>query len=88
MPHEIETHDEQTIWRCPMLGGPVPFRHCRKVNDGLPCRQIIGCWGGRIELAAFLNENYSREELERALGAPKKSRIDTIIETLERTQAE
>ena len=80
---KIEEHDEQTLWRCPMLGGPVPFRHCRKTNGGFPCQNVVNCWGNRIDVTVFLRENYSIEELEQVFGTPRKSRIETIFETLE-----
>jgi hypothetical protein len=82
----IEMHDEVTIWRCPSLGGPVPFSYCRKMNNRLPCQSLAGCWGSRIDVPAFLKENYTQEELRQAFGSPKKGRVDTILETLDRTK--
>jgi hypothetical protein len=88
LPLNIEIHDELTIWRCPTLGGPVPFVHCRKTNNGFPCFSIVTCWGERVDLAAFLRENYTMEELEQAFGAAKKSRLETILDTLEKARSE
>lgn len=84
MPGGIKTHDELEIWRCPSLGGPVPFRHCRKTNNGSPCQSVAACWGGRIDLAAFLKKNYTAEDIEKVFGTPKKSRLETIFETLDK----
>jgi len=83
---DIEKYDEKTYWRCPPLGGPVQFVHCRKVNGGLPCNRIAGCWSAKMDLPAFLKENYTPEELELALGSPGKGRLETIFETLEKTR--
>ena len=49
----IEEHDALIIY-CPQLGGEIPFRYCRTVNEDLPCRKIIVCWEFRIEIGKFL----------------------------------
>ncbi|HOX27560.1 MAG TPA: hypothetical protein PLQ76_00245 [bacterium] len=82
----IEAYDSLSIWRCPSLGGPVPFSHCRKTNNNLPCQSIVACWSNQIDLQAFLSENYTHEELQQALGVPKKSRIETILEALDKSK--
>jgi hypothetical protein len=56
----IEQHDDKTI-RCPRVGGEVNFRFCRFENNMLPCRFIVGCWQGRINIEAFLDEQFSEE---------------------------
>lgn len=81
----IEEHDALII-RCPMLGGEVPFQYCRTVNDDLPCRKIIICWEFRIEIGKFLNERYSIDEIQRALEPPSKTRIETLIELIEKAK--
>jgi len=81
----IEEHDALII-RCPMLGGEVPFRYCRTVNEELPCRKIIICWEFRIEIGQFLNEHYSLDEIQRALAPPTKTRLDTILELIEKAK--
>lgn len=79
----IEDYDAQSLWRCPMLGGPVPFRHCRTTNDGLPCPKIDACWGAKIDMETFLKINYTEDEIRLAM-APAKSRVDSILETVEK----
>ena len=81
----IEEHDALII-RCPRLGGEVPFQYCRTVNDDLPCRKIIICWEFRIEIGKFLNEHYSIDEIQRALAPPSKTRIETLIELIEKAK--
>jgi hypothetical protein len=81
----IEEHDTLII-RCPMLGGEVPFQYCRTVNEDLPCRKIIICWEFRIEIGKFLNENYSIDQIQRALAPPSKTRIETLIELIEKAK--
>jgi len=81
----IEEHDALII-RCPRLGGEVPFQYCRTVSDDLPCRKIIICWEFRIEIGKFLNEHYSIDEIQRALAPPSKTRIETLIELIEKAK--
>jgi hypothetical protein len=81
----IEEHDA-LIMRCPMLGGEVPFHYCRTVNEDLPCRKIIICWEFRIEIGHFLNEHYSFDQIQRALAPPTKTRLDTILELIEKAK--
>jgi len=81
----IEEYDDFLI-RCPMLGGEVPFRYCRTLNEELPCRKIIICWEFRIEIGKFLSEHYSLDQIEKALSPPTKTRIETIVELIEKAK--
>ncbi len=81
----IEEHDHFII-RCPQLGGEVPFRYCRIVSEDLPCRRIILCWEFRIEISKFLAEHYSIDQIQRALSLPTKSRVETIVELIEKAK--
>jgi hypothetical protein len=81
----IEEHDALII-RCPQLGGEVPFRYCRIVNEELPCRRIMVCWEFRIEISKFLSEHYSIEQIEHALTPPTKTRVETILELIEKAK--
>ncbi len=81
----IEEYDDLLL-RCPMLGGEVPFRYCRTLNEELPCRKIIICWEFRIEIGKFLSEHYSLDQIEKALSPPTKTRIETIVELIEKAK--
>jgi hypothetical protein len=81
----IEEHDALIIY-CPQLGGEIPFRYCRMVNEDLPCRRIIVCWEFRIEISKFLGEHYSMDQIQRALAPPSKTRMDTLIELIEKAK--
>ena len=80
-----EEYDALIIY-CPQLGGEIPFRYCRTVNENLPCRKIIVCWEFRIEISKFLGEHYSREQIQHALAPPTKTRLDTILELIEKAK--
>ena len=81
----IEESDALII-RCPMLGGEVPFQYCRTVNENLPCGRIIICWEFRIEIGKFLNEHYSIDEIQMALAPPAKTRVETLVELIEKAK--
>jgi len=81
----IEEYDTFVI-RCPQLGGEVPFHYCRTVNEELPCQKIIICWEFRIEIGIFLNENFSLDQIQRALVPPNQTRIETILELIEKAK--
>lgn len=81
----IEEQDALII-RCPQLGGEVPFRYCRTVNEDLPCRRIMACWEFRIEISKFLNDHYSADQIQRALAPPTQTRIETILEIIEKAK--
>ena len=78
----IEEHDGLMIY-CSQLGGEIPFRYCRTVNDGLPCWKILVCWEFRVEISRFLSEHYSYDQIGRALAPPTKTRIETMLELIE-----
>jgi hypothetical protein len=79
----VEQFDSENIWRCPSLGGGVPFRHCRTTNVGLPCGRLPECWGRRMDVEEFLKSNYSEEDLKKIF-APPPGRIERILETAEK----
>ena len=81
----IEEHDALIIY-CSQLGGEIPFRYCRIVNENLPCRKIMVCWEFRMEISKFLSEHYSIDEIQRALAPPTKTRLDTILELIEKAK--
>lgn len=81
----IEEHDALII-RCPQLGGEVPFRYCRTVSEDLPCRRIMVCWEFRIEISKFLAEHYSVGQIQSTLTASNKTRLDTILELIEKAK--
>ena len=81
----IEEHDALII-RCPQLGGEVPFNYCRTVCEDLPCRKIIICWEFRLEIGKFLKEHYSIDDIQRALAPPTKTRVETLLELIEKAK--
>lgn len=72
------------FWRCPQLGGPVTFGYCRVMNEGLPCARIIACWGGSVDVAAYLTAAFPERGLEDILAGGSKDRLTRIMEALDR----
>ena len=81
----IAEHDSLIIY-CPQLGGEVPFKYCRTMNEDLPCRRMMVCWEFRMEISKFLAEHYSIDQIQRALAPPTKTRLDTILELIEKAK--
>jgi hypothetical protein len=81
----IENHDNLVIY-CAQLGGEIPFRYCRTVNENLPCRRVIVCWEFRIEISRFLSEHYSPDQIGRALAPPAKTKVETILDLIEKAR--
>jgi hypothetical protein len=44
------------------------------------------CWEFRIEISKFLGEHYSIDQVQRALAPPTKTRLDTILELIEKAK--
>lgn len=74
---------DQREWYCRMLGHALPFKYCRTMQDGLPCRRILDCWYELLPIKEFVAANYTEEE-QAAIFTPAKSRMDTVLETLNR----
>ncbi len=81
----IEEHDALIIY-CPQLGGEIPFQYCRTVNEDLPCLRIMVCWEFRIKISNFLGEHFSIDQIQRASAPPTKTRLDTILELIEKAK--
>jgi hypothetical protein len=81
----IEEHDTFIVY-CPQLGGEIPFKYCRTVNQDLPCRKIMVCWEFRIEISKFLGEHYSIDQIQQALAPPTQTRIETILDLIEKAK--
>lgn len=69
-----------------MLGGPVTFKYCRTMAEGLPCRNIVRCWQEELEIIEFLEANYTPDELARSVGSPRESRVSRLLDAIERAK--
>ena len=86
-PEKLLEHDEKKIWRCPSLGGPVPFKYCRTVQQGLPCARIVECWSPILEVLEFLSENYEKEQIEAIFqSSTKPPKIVQLLGLIEKAQ--
>ena len=76
--------DEKTGY-CRTLGHHVPFKYCRSVNDGIPCRKIKDCWFEHIEIEQFIFDNYTESERERIFILPPP-KIVTLIDLINKAR--
>jgi len=47
---------------------------------------MMVCWEFRIEVSKFLGEHYSMDQIQCALASPSKTRLDTILEVIEKAK--
>jgi hypothetical protein len=74
---------DKDVGYCRMLGHYVPFRYCRLLNNGLPCRRIADCWHERMDVAEFITLNYTESERQ-AIFSPSPEKISTLVELIRR----
>jgi len=82
----MEQHDHEIHWRCPQLGGEVPFRYCRKLNEGLPCARLVSCWHTVFNVGAFLERHYDPAQLEAAWNRPRPEKMAQLVELVQRAK--
>ena len=70
---------------CRMLGHDVPFQYCLKPGQALFCRKIFDCWSGKIDVREYIEKNYSKEEIEKAL-TPPQPKMTQLFELIERAK--
>ena len=68
---------------CNQIGMLINFSYCISVNEGLPCRNIIGCFQERIDIVTLLRERFTADELEKAFNGLPKSRLERIVESMQ-----
>ncbi|MDF1552162.1 MAG: hypothetical protein P1P84_03820 [Deferrisomatales bacterium] len=67
--------------RCPALGGPVPFRHCRTSGTDQLCPRIPECWWDRPEVLGWFAAQGGS-----AAAPPRESRIQIMLNALGRSR--
>lgn len=68
-----------------MLGHEIGFGYCRLGAEGQACRKIFDCWFAQFDIEEFMREHFSEEELK-AIVAPGKPRITSLIEIIQQAQ--
>ncbi len=73
---------------CTQLGMVVEISYCVSLNEGLPCRNLIGCWKGRTDIGRLLKEGFTEEEIGKAFRGLPKSKVERILEAIGRAHGE
>ncbi len=81
----LEQYDLGEI-RCLKLGGEVPFKYCRGCGEPF-CGRIITCWATRIDIGAFLAENFSPEQIYSCLGKKAPGRLEQIFKAADKAKS-
>ena len=71
--------------RCPMLGHEVSFGYCRKPARELPCGKVFDCWFETFDVAGFVRQICSDEEIER-ITAPRQDKAATLVELIQKAR--
>jgi hypothetical protein len=70
---------------CRRLGHDVPLAYCCRPGSDQPCRNLPGCWGGHFDVEAFLERNFTDEQIRR-MHEPPPDKAATIFELMRRAQ--
>jgi hypothetical protein len=73
---------------CFQLGMLIQFDYCVSVNEGLPCRNLIGCWKERTEIMSFLEKSLTEDELRKCFDGLPKSKIERIVDIIKSLEKE
>jgi ubiquinone biosynthesis protein COQ9 len=71
---------------CTQLGMLTGFTYCISMNEGLPCRNVIGCWEGRMDIIQFLKERFDKEVLMKVFSGLPKSKLERIVDLITKNQ--
>ncbi len=77
--------DETTI-RCPRLGHQINFTYCRSENSGIPCFKTLDCWYNNFDVHAYLKDNLSEEEFEKAFQSRGKPKVFSLMDLIEQAK--
>ena len=84
MSHIWKDHLER---RCPRLGGTVTVAYCRRTGEGrLPCPKVADCWWEMFDIATWLKNNLTPEELQQLLNTPVQPKLTHIFELIAQAQ--
>ena len=84
----LDENDHRQI-RCRMLGHEVPFSYSRTCGTDFPCRRIFDCWYEYFDIASYVREHFSSEEVEKLLEPPKDKAVslyELILKAQQLTQ--
>jgi hypothetical protein len=73
---------------CTQLGMMIEISYCLSVAEGLPCRNMIGCWQERVDVIAILKAKFNDEQLRTAFSGLPKSKLERIMEALKSVRRE
>lgn len=71
---------------CPRLGHQIYFSYCRNENQGLPCLKTLDCWHTHFKVEAYLKEQLSEAEWEKAFQRQVKPKMLSLLELIEQAK--
>lgn len=84
----LDAHDERVFPYCRLLGGSVPFRHCRTMGKDSPCPQIIACWQKRFDVVRFLLQHFDADFLRALAAKPREDKLPRLARLIEESEGD
>jgi hypothetical protein len=81
----MDTIHDSKIRRCPRLGHDITFAYCRVPGEQTPCFKILDCWWEIFDIKAFMEENYTKEVLQK-ISLPPKQKTTSLLEMIQEAQ--
>jgi hypothetical protein len=69
------------------MGMVIALSYCVSMSEGLPCRNMVRCWEERIDIRGILSAHFGEDDLKKAFGGLPKSRLERIVESVERSRS-
>lgn len=83
MSDETAPPDEGYMIRCPRLGHQIGFSYCRSERGELPCFKILDCWYLHFDVEAYMRQQLSEEEWEKAFTRSGKTKMMSLLDLIE-----
>ena len=68
------------------MGHHLDFEYCVRENGGKPCRIIRDCWFNRMDVDAYLKENFSKEDIEALETGKGPAKMASLLEMIEKAK--
>ncbi len=80
----IEQFDEKEIY-CRKLGHHLKFVYCRSEHEGYPCPLIFDCWHEKLDIGAYMRENFKPREVEYLI-KPAPNRMASLLDLIQQAR--
>ena len=75
----------ECVEHCRKLGHHLTFHYCRTTDGAALCPKILDCWFELFDIRAYLEQHYSKAEID-VLLEPPKPKVATLLELIEKAK--